>query len=151
MSKVIDRKRFILNAKSKSDRIVSIFIAAVNGDRLEAIGAIKSLNLTSEEIETWSDEECAIAHYFANRLACYNLAFKKEIFAAWSVKGYKSPSALGWHQLIRQDTGYDHLATATSHKFAIIPGECDGVEFILWMLGVGNKPTQEPWVEVPFG
>jgi hypothetical protein len=149
-------KRFRLVAKSPLDRLVAIFIAACSGKVAEAKQAFDVLDWTPDMIHGWSDEERAMGHFFANRLGsmCLGMASEENIMHALSAGRGRHGGARLWHML----AVYDHRSSVADRDFPGLPklrtrafAGCDGLEYVMWLLRAGPKPSKGDWVEVPIG
>ncbi|MDP3899534.1 MAG: VIT domain-containing protein [bacterium] len=142
----ISKSRFILDADDLVDQMIAILIAIASGDRSKAETAFKTLELDLVAklslIESWSEEKCAMAYYFAMRLIAFRFTLDKDILLALKSRAFTSDAALAWHNLAQKEIG-----SKPDKRYAQKAN--DGQAYVFWKFGFGNKPSQEPWSLVP--
>lgn len=139
-----NKDRFCLfTATDHLDLLIITFIEALKGNGKKARIIFAGITWTPEEVEGWSDEKRTIAHYFANKLAQHHLGTRAEIMHALAAANHDAPGISAWYEAIRRDTGYPHT------KGVEAPADCDGFEYVNWILGLDYRPVVGPWRKVP--
>lgn len=151
--------RFNLDADDLLDRLIAIFIFAVEGSKKfnaekseKAKRALDEIEWDIKMVMGWSDEKKSIANYFANRLAHYHL-FVGDIIHHFAKFDDRSNRAKPWKVLIMEDIKSEIPLTSPGYhggpKIEYV--DCDGIEYLMWVLRVGDRPMSGSWSKVPLG
>ena len=150
MKEEIEKNLFSVGVGAIPDQIIGILIEADKGGIAfgKAKEAFENLNLTLDQIKSWSDEKRARTYYFVLRLVnFYGFELEKEKMTALSVPPVVNNGiAFLWFQLAMKVQKIPYLSPA------FVNPSWDGIEFLAWKFGKSKRnvlSVADRWSLVP--